>query len=257
MSKELENLKQDLLKEKDKQQQLSVWVRKNMEKRESVARKFVDNYHNEVKVLLPQAQETISGVIQPWFEELVSSGTYSEILDWSTAHEQTVSLSNTLLYYWPENALKELAESDEEKLSYARFALKHSTDKKIEQDFKSDFDWDQVWYAGFELFTNKRNKNDGVKIWRQPTIGMGFGFAMMRGRYDIFVDPNNIAASLKKISPEVWIKFGEQIESGEVWKTIKNSLKPKSTILETEDGNTFRERMRVVADKYLKERVWH
>lgn len=196
---------------------------------EAIARDAVGRYEEAFEALLPQAEEKVSTVIQPWFQQLADSGTYDKLLDWVKGNEEEdegddISLSKSILYIWPNGAIRELRAGRKPFDSTASFIVKEHKDESvgIERHKRGD---DEVWRANFLLGYSDRHQ--GIYITRWPTIGAGYGFSVGRARsLEIPVDHLNVQASLRSISPEVWIGFAGQIESGQAWRFIQESLKP-------------------------------
>lgn len=220
-----------------------------------IAQKAITRYRRAVEVERPQAEATVGQTIQPWFLELKGSGSYADLLKWSKSHGRSINLSDAITYYWPEDALEpKRASSYRDK---AKFVVEQYRGSKLPQGIETHADSDEVWYAGFELEVSNRGASEEIKIWRQPVVGMGFGFAMVSGSYAIPMDAENVAASFDRIAPEVWIKFGQQIESGRVWKNIEQSMKPAVTrIASVTETQRRREEDWEVARQYLKNRKW-
>lgn len=231
---------------------------------EIIALQAAEKYQREVKALLPDGQRVMREVIQPWFADLVASGTYRELMVWAKTNDDHLSLSDTILYYWPEDALKGAAQvraGSRAYLSKAQFIVEHSY-RSPEEAIRLHADSDEVWRAHFYLRNSKwDSKGNGVILDCDPTIGMGFGAAMHRQFRQVSTDASNIAGLFNTISPEVWIGFGQQIESGRVMENIENSLKPRLRAHDisqpTVSGSDYRERLKEVHEEYLRNRQWH
>lgn len=258
-NEELTNLKQNLAKDRRQQERKGVQIEDIRVQLERIARESVAKYQRGVGATRPEAQATINQVIQPWFADLASSSTYAELLRWCRSHEDDIRLSDTIMYYWPEDALKALAKGDDRLYTdTARFVAEHYRGQDVQRGVQVHADGDEVWYTGFDLYSHKWDKSEGVRIWRQPVVGMGFGFAMISRSYDIPIDAQNVTASLDKISPEVWIKFGQQIESGKVWEIIDRSMKPRKIIISSPtETQRRREDDNRKSAEYLRTRQWH
>lgn len=253
-------IEQQLSKDQRHQQQRAKRAEKVRIQMEQTARGAVARYQREVKTQRPDAEQTITSIIQPWFSELVTSGRYDALLQWSTDHGgEEIRLSESILYYWPEDALKALRKGGNTLYKdTAEFVVDHYKGSETSHGIEIHADSDEVWYAGFELKTNRWDKTEGVRIWRQPVVGMGFGFAMISTSYDIPVDVSDIASSLESISPEVWIEFGQQIENGKALKAIEQSLKPrKLKISGPEEAGKRSEEAHRTAQQYFQNRKWH
>ncbi|MFH0936928.1 MAG: hypothetical protein V1808_01390 [Candidatus Daviesbacteria bacterium] len=224
---ELAKLKFDLAQDKLQQENKNNLVENIRKQLEKIARESVEKYHREVELIQPEAQKAIDQVIQPWFSDLISSGVYEELLRWCRTHKEEINLSEKISYYWPEDALKPIAKNEKKLyLDTAKFVAEHYKDQDLERGIQRHTDGDELWYSGFKIYHSGWNKSEGIRIWRQPIVGMGFGFAMIARTYDILINPDNIFVSLKEISPAVWIKFSQQIESGKIWEIINGSLSP-------------------------------
>lgn len=239
---ELTRLKQNLARDRCQEEQKDTQVEGIRVQLERIARESVAKYQKEIEVTRPEAQKVINQVVQPWFTDLISSGTYAELLGWCRSHEKNIRLSDAIIYYWPEDALGVVAMGGNRLYEdTAKFIVEDYKRQDRQRGIQMHADGDEVWYAGFDLYGYRWDKSEGVRIWRQPVVGMGFGFAMMARSYDISVDIQDVAASLDRISPEVWIKFGQQVEGGKVWEMISRSMKPREIRVSTA-GETQRRR---------------
>lgn len=258
-NEKLARLKQSLARDQRQQERRDTQVEGIRVQLERIARESVAKYQQEVEATRPEAQTAINQVIQPWFTDLISSGTYAELLRWCRSHEDDIRLSDTGMYYWPEDALKAVAKGGNRLYAdTARFVAEHYKGQDIQRGIQVHADGDEVWYTDFDLYSHRWDKSEGIRIWRQPVVGMGFGFAMIARSYDIPVDTQSVAASLDRISPEVWIKFGQQVESGKVWEIIDRSMKPRRIRVSTpEETQRHREDDRRRAEEYLRNRQWH
>lgn len=256
---ELVRLKQNLAKDQHQQDYKGTQVESVRVQLEKIARESIAKYHREVETTRPEALIAINQVIQPWLIDLISSGTYAELLGWCRSHENGIRLSDTTMYYWPEDALKSVAKDGNRLYSdTARFVVEQYKGQNIQRGIQVHADGDEVWYSGFELESSKWEKSEGVRIWREPMVGMGFGFAMISRSYGIPVDAQNVVASLDRISPEVWIKFGQQVETGDIWEIISRSMKPrKIRVSSPEETQRHREDARRRAGEYIRSRQWH
>lgn len=223
-----------------------------------------EKYQREVTALLPEGQRVMREVIEPWFYNLVASGIYRDLMEWVKTNDKRVSLSDTILYYWPEDALKGAAQARAGSRAYlhtAQFITEHSY-SSLQEAIRLHADSDEVWRAYFYLRNSQWfSGGNGVILDRDPTIGMGFGAALHRQFRRVSADANNIAGIFNTISPEVWIGFGQQIESGRVVENIQNSMKPRPQTYNVSESRIARsdysERLKRVHDEYLRNRQWH
>lgn len=256
---ELGRLRRVLIKDQKGQQRKEDQAEVVRQELEKIARLAVAKYHREVEMALPETQRIVGQVIQPWFLELASSGIYGDLLNWSRSHKNNIRLSDAITYYWPEDALKALTEVNSRPyLESAKFVVERYTGSALQRGIQTHADSDEVWYAGFELGHSRLERSEGVRIWRQPVVGAGFGFAMASNSYRIPIDIKSVAASLSLISPEVWIEFGQQIEGGKVWEVINQSMKPQKVKISTpEETQRHREADKKIAEEYLRNRQWY
>lgn len=261
---DLQKLEDVLTEAKSSQQQKDARIEEIRAELERIATETADKYQREVRALFPEGQRVMREVIEPWFSDLVTSGVYRDLMDWAKTNDRHVSLADTILYYWPEDAFKGVAQSRTGSKAYqstAQFIVEHSY-RSPEEAIKLHADSDEVWRAYFYLRNSKwDSKGNGVILDRDPTIGMGFGAAMNRQFRRVSTDASNIAGIFNTISPEVWIGFGQQIESGRVTENIENSLKPRPQTSDISQGmisgSDYRDGMRVVHEEYLRSRQWH
>jgi len=255
---EFERIQQSLAKDRRQQERKEGQIEEVSTQLEKIAGEAVAKYHSVVEAESPEAEATINQTIQPWFTNLISSGTYKDLLKWSKSNERGIRFSDPILYYWPRHALGEIAKGSSDRYrDKAEFILDYCKRQNIQQAVRTYADSDEVWYAGFELKKSGWGKSDEVKIWRQPTVGNGFGFAMISSSYQISVDPENVASVFDQISPEVWTAFGRQIESGQVWKIIEQSIKPRKVKAATlGESLSYAADDRRAAREYLQNRRW-
>lgn len=224
-----------------------------------IATEAAEKYQREVTALQPEGQRAMREVIDPWFANLIASGTYGDLMEWVKTNDKHISLSDTILYYWPEDALAGVAQARAGVRAYlhtAQFIVEHY-DHPLQEAIKIHADGDEVWQAYLYLRNSKwDSKGNGVILDRDPTIGMGFGAAMHRQFRRVSTDASNIAGIFNTISPEVWIGFSQQIENGKVWVNIENSMKPR-TQTHVELGAVYRDRMKSVHEEYLRNKQWH
>ena len=256
---ELAKLRNSLANNQRQQEQRNVESENIRLQLERIARESTAKYQREIEATRHEAQTAITQVIQPWFSDLITSGAYADLQRWCNSQERDVRLSETIIYYWPEDALNVLAKgSSKPYSSTAQFVSTNYRGKSLPSGIEKHADGDEAWYAGFELESGNWGKSNGIKIWRQPVAGMGYGFAMIRKSYELAVDPHSVISSLDTISPEVWVKFGQQIENGAVWKTIERSMLPRRvTAAAPIQGNKYRAEQRLIAEEYLRTRQWH
>ena len=229
-----------------------------------IAAEATEKYQREVVALLPEGRRVMREIIEPWFVNIVTSGTYGDLMEWVKTNDRHISLSNTILFYWPDDAIKGTTQARvgaEAYLHTAQFITEHSYSSR-EEALRRHGDGDEVWRAYFYLRNSKwDSKGNGVILDRDPTIGMGFGAAMHRQFRRVSTDGGNIAGIFHTISPEVWIGFGQQIESGKVLDNIAHSMKPRpriERIVEPKNNATdYRVRLRMAHDNYLRDRQWH
>jgi hypothetical protein len=256
---ELAKLRQNLANDQYLQDLQSVQIEGVRVQLERVARESVSKYSREVEATLPEAQRVIDQIIQPWFLDLLSAGTYAELLEWCKSHNESIRFSDTTIYYWPKRALRELEEKRTRPyLGTAQFVVERYSPREIQKGIGIHSDGGEAWYAGFDLKNSRWGDKNGVHIWRQPLVGMGFGYAMMASLYNVPVDVENISSARDDISPEVWINFGQQIESGKVWEAINQSMKPRRVVTATrEETKRYREEDAKRAAEYLRTRSWY
>lgn len=257
---ELRKLQASLTEAKSLQQQKDARIEEIRVELERVALQAAEKYQREVRALLPEGQRVMREVIQDWFDDLIISGTYRDLMDWANINDRHVSLSDSILYYWPRRALEGAAQARSGRRTYlskAQFIVEN-TYSSPEEAIRLHAYGDEVWQAYFDLRNSKwDSEGNGVVLDRDPTIGMGFAAAMGRQFRRLSTDANNMARIFYDISPEVWIGFGQQIESGRVTENIENSLKPRSHSQQTISGSDYGTRMRTVHDEYLRVRQWH
>lgn len=221
----------------------------------AIAEQAVARYRRIVDTEHDNAVQMINEVIQPWFTQLVQTDTIDSLSRSQRHVGSPVRFSEAIIHYWPRKALQRLDGDDS--LTYSELAAHilsfHGT-HDISKWVKWYADSDEVWYAGIQLEHSWRGST-GVKIWRQPTIGAGFAFAHQAHKYDIHLDVHNIQGSIAAISPEVWVAFGQQIASGQVWDTIAASLQPQRTAVISR--SEYEQRTYADRQKYLQDRQWY
>jgi hypothetical protein len=217
---------------------------------EAIAKQTAAKYQREVEATRPEAEEAVNQIIQPWFSELISSGTYAELARWSRSRRD-VHLSDSIIHYWPKKALWEDGRVAGKKPYQftAEFVVEHNQ-QDIQRGIQLQPSGDEVWYAGFKL----AGRNSAT-IWREPVGGGGYGFS--HERYAIHLNAQEINSSFDDISPEVWLEFGKQIENGQALGSIERSMRPRREKEETIDGATYRESGRRIVENYLRNRRWH
>jgi len=219
-----ESLRKFLAEEAEKYQRLSQSqeaVRQELEKR---ARQAIEKYQQEFEELTLLAKEKVGEIIQPWFDDLVQDGTYDQLLKWQKAHnDRTISVSDSILYYWPDGAFRgfEYSEELEEKPfeGDAEFIVEEYENHQQGIE-KHQSGVDEVWSARFNI-----GWGGGLYISQSPSLGGGYGFTAI----EIPLDVKNISAKIPSIHPEVWIGFADQVESGKDQGILQESLIPKPT----------------------------
>ncbi len=222
-SRKLEKLKQNLAKDQRQQDRRNTQIESVRTQLEKIARESVAKYHQEVETIRPETELAIIQIIQPWFSNLTASGAYNRLLGWCKSHGNEIRLSDTISYYWPKNALEVVDKvANKPYADTAEFIVEqHKEESQIYAGA------DEIWHAGFCLHNYEWERSRGIKIWRQPAVGMGFGFAMVSKSYEIPISVQNIVTSMDQINPKVWIKFSQQIASGQIWEIIDQSMRSK------------------------------
>lgn len=217
------------LNENDTQRERRAHLREQVRQRlESVAKEAVGKYQEDFQKLLPLANEKVEKIIQPWCDQLVSSGTYDRLYSWvkRSKSDYYMNLTNNILYVWPRRAINGFGEISGD----ARFIVSDCRRGDIEEGIKTfERRNDEVWSARFEIcITDHIKPIDGLAISQWPHLGGGMAFAMLTSkRLRIPLEIESLEPSVNKISPEVWIGFADQIESGKVWEVIESYLKPR------------------------------
>ena len=224
-------------------------VRLELERR---AREAIEKYQQEFEQLTPLAKERVENVIKPWFDSLAQDGTYNQLLEHLLKNNEirSVSVSDSILYYWPDKAFKGFYEDQRDRKKPFDWVAKYVVEnyKDLQTGIEKHQDGvDEVWSAGFHIA-----KRGGLYISQWPIIGGGYGFAVGRARQlEIQVNPKNISASIPSIHPEVWIGFADQIENGTALEVLQESLIPKP-IRTIESGSTEWEAIRRAEDASRK-----
>ncbi len=225
--------------EKEERQQRSIEL---MTKRvNKAAQEEVERYVERNKKLAPVALEKIESTIQPFFNSLIETGVFSNLLSWAKRDRigfngNDVQLSNSILYSWPKKAL---ANKDNKMIAEI---IIESKSRSEEDAFRSHTNFDEVWRAGFHI-----NDEKGLHISRWPGGGGSYAFAvgMARG-LEIKVDHRDISLAMDLISPEVWIGFANQVEDGTAISKIEDSLKPRVVKIPVSGSNYRADMMRLV-----------
>lgn len=246
MTKENSDNLRDLLKGEIKKlndsDQRQEQIRQALEQR---ARAILNAYEEEWKLLEPTALEQIRTVIQPWFDDLVSSGNYERLLQLVEAKRSqgrsNIPLARSIPYIWPRDLYRELQES----LPYA-YSAKSISGKDDQPDLAELSDPSSehisVWEAGFQLSSDAYAPKDDfqkLRIWRQPTEGLGYGWGMSQSNYFIPVDVQSIEASIQQIHPEVWTGFAAEIAAGraderlQAWAKRLSDPRPRQVVYQT------------------------
>ena len=253
----LQKLQDSLNQARILQQQRDAQIEEVRVELQRIALETAQKYQREVEALEPEGQRVMNEVIVPWFNNLVSSGTYDNLMEWERANEGHISLSGTILYYWPRSALGGTAQGADAYQSTAKFIIDHSY-HSLEEAIRLHANSDEVWCAYFYLKNSPWNsKSRGVILDHDPTVGMGFASAMSRQFRRISTDPSSISRIYSAISPEVWIDFGKQIQNGDVWENIENSMKPRTRTHQVSSGTDLKERLKTVSGQYLQSKTWH
>ncbi len=255
----IRRIQQNLVENKGQQEQKSSRVEGVRRELVRIANETKAKYKREEEAMRPDAEVAVKEIIQPWFSDLIASGTYEDLLRWSRFNEYNVYLSETILYYWPNRALKEIASGDSKLYKdKAEFVVERYKGSDIKKGIQSHADRDNVWHAGFKMGRGRwRDNTDGLRIWRWPVVGGGFAFSQSAIYYEIPVNEHSVAFFLDRISPEVWVEFGKQIESGKAWDAIERSMKPKKRASAREATERDVEEEKRVAQEYLRNRQWH
>jgi hypothetical protein len=152
-------------------------------------------------------------------------------LEWlKRTDKRSVSVSDSILYYWPDKAFRGFEHSEMLKEKPfegdANFIISQYEDYQQGIE-KHQAGVDELWNARFNIgggvFHSKSHK--GLYISQWPIVGEGIGFAVGRSlNLRIPVDIENIAAGIPLIHPEVWIGFADQVENGKALQVLQESL---------------------------------
>lgn len=165
----------------------------NQENAESVlaAHQEVEKYLQLVESLSPQARQQYEAVISPWLAEIAP-----DLI--ALSPHLPLCLSTGIEAHFPETALR---------------TLELGTGK---------VQADEVWVHS--VYLNPRSKS--LEVRRQPATGIrGFAhalslqqfFARDRGSYESLVEAQHL-------NPDVILQFAQQIENGEVYSTLQESI---------------------------------
>lgn len=199
-------------------------VRQELEKR---ARQAIEQYKQEYEELQPLAKEKVENIVQPWFNSLVQDGTYEQLIEFLKTHDgRDLSVSDSILYYWPDKAFWGFRYS--QKTGQEPFQGDANYIVKNHKDYETGMERlqsgvDEIWSAGFHI-----GRRAGLYISQWPIIGEGYGFAVGRaGDLEIPVDVESIKTAIPSIHPDAWIGFANQVENGKALKVLQESLIPK------------------------------
>ena len=227
-----------LAEEAEKQSRLKQSQEQVRQELENRARQAIEKYKQELEELTPIAKEKVTTIIQPWFDELVRDGTYDQLLEWQKAHDaRDILVSDSILYYWPDKALRGFRQSEGDGKKPFEFAAEYVVEnyKDHQEGIEKHQDGvDEVWSARFHIAPV------GSYIAQWPMVGGGYNFAVSRSRdLEIAMDVKNIGARIPYIHPDVWLGFADQIENGKAMNVLKESLLTKP-IRVVEYGSTER-----------------
>lgn len=224
---------------------------------ENSAREVVDRYERWCERLKPEALDSIERVMQPWFRGLTEGGQFNWLVEWSDKYDEggrDINLGGGL-YFWPRESISELKSvqpfKDSAKYGYKNY-LKDEGIKVQKEIVRGD-----VWDAGL-ILGKKRIGRKGLTIVRWPGTGGSFAFAVVSATgLEIDLDPLNIEGSFEKVSPEVWLIFSREIESGYAGRSITEAISSKKRRLETISSEVYyKERAKEVSKyKYIDEAV--
>lgn len=177
------------------------------------------------------------------------------MVEWSDEYDEggrDIYLSGGL-YFWPRGLISELRSKqpfqDIAKYDYKNY-LKNDVLKEHEEIRPGD-----VWDAGL-ILGKKRVGRKGLTIVPWPGTGGDFGFAVVAApRLEIDLDPLNIEGSFEEVSPEVWLVFSRDIESGQVGRSITEALSSKKRYLKTRSSEVYYREQAEAVSKYIKEAV--
>lgn len=197
------------------------------------AQSAIDRYQAEYAEALPQANEQLERTITPWWRDFQTSNTYREIVD-ILRHKASfvLDVSESITYFWPRWAFKEFHEAGELKERPFRYAAESVLEdhedkgKSIEDGIKGKAQRynNELWIANFH-FSGLGDSDHRLYISRWPEAGAGFVFAMTSSGYHINLEPPEPEGVTTKINPNVLIEFANQIQRGQVWQVLQQSVR--------------------------------
>lgn len=203
---------------------------------EANTRGVIGAYEEERQVLLPEAQEKLTGVVIPWWQDFEESGTYQRVFEYLSQRgfgsriDPVATLSESIVFPWLRISTKP---QDLEK--YARYIIERQrgdaekAQEAAAQAYESHNSYGNLWTAHFYVAGEHQFRHDpGFGISRWPITGGGFAYAMSASRNDIHLHRSEADQLITRIHPEVIIGFAEQIESGQVYRRLQTSLQPRS-----------------------------
>lgn len=199
-------------------------------------RRIIDAYEAERQALLPEAQEKLTSVIIPWWQDFEESGAYQRVFeylsqrDFGSGIDPVATLSEPIVFPWLRIStnLRDL----ERDACYIAELQKGDVEKAKEaaaKAYKPHDDWRNLWTAHFYVAGEDQFRHDpGFGISRWPITGGGFVYAMSASRNDIHLHRAEADQLITRVHPDVVIGFAEQIENGQVYKRLQASLQPRS-----------------------------
>lgn len=203
---------------------------------EANASRAIEAYEAERRVLLPEAQEKLTNVVVPWWQDFEESGTYRRVFeylsqrDFGSGINPVATLSELIVFPWPRISTPQNVEE------YARYSIdrqKGDLEKSkvaAVESYEAHDALRNLWTAHFYVAGEHQFRHDpGFGISRWPMSGGSFAYAMTSARSnDIHLYRVEADQLITKIHPEVIIGFAEQIENGQVYRRLQASLQPST-----------------------------
>lgn len=203
---------------------------------EENARRITDAYVAERQALVPEAQDKLTKVVKPWWQDFEESGIYQRVFDYLSQRDfgsgidPVANLSDLIVFPWLRVSL-----DPKEIEKYARYIIereKGDVEKAQEaasEAYEAHDTWRNLWTAYFYVAGEHQFRHDpGFGISRWPINGGGFAYAMSASKNDIHLHRSEAGQLVTKIHPEVIIGFAEQIEGGRVYQRLQESLQSRS-----------------------------
>ncbi len=159
-----------------------------------IALESIDVYEAEIASLLPEAKQSLSEIILPWWQALKSSLGNLEI-------------GKPLLVYSP-----------------SEYLYPHHAYRALEQghDLHESDVTPSMWSGTFWIDT----QNGSPRLYSRRLVkNGGFAFALQSKRYEVEITEGREITGPHLIHPQTIIQLAEAIESGQVWENLATGIK--------------------------------